>query len=89
MDNGVYNKKEKKEFINHSYFKPLVFSPVKEDFQANPYFVFVGHNKKLIETLVNVVLFLLVILLLILLWFSVNKNTKCLEKMNLKKLFVK
>ena len=56
MDNGVYDKKEKKEFINHSYFKPLVFSPVKEDFQSNPYFVF-AENKKIIETLVNIVYF--------------------------------
>lgn len=88
MDNGIYDKKLKKEFINHSYFKPLVFNPVKEGFQSDPYFVFVGQNKKFIETLVNIVLFFLVILLLILLLLT-SKNYKCLDKMNLKKLFVK
>ena len=79
MDNGVYNKNEKKEFINHNYFKPLVFSPVKEDFKSGPCFKFMEQNKKVI---VNGVLFLLLVLLLILLFFS--SHTKCLKKMKLK-----
>lgn len=79
MDNGVYNKNEKKEFINHNYFKPLVFSPVKEDFKTASCFEFMDQNKRVI---VNGVLFLLLVLLLLLLF--VSKNTKCLKKMKLK-----
>jgi hypothetical protein len=79
MDNGVYNKNEKKEFINHNYFKPIVFSPVKEDFKSSSCLKFMDQNKKVI---VNGVLFLLLVLLLILLFFS--NHTKCLKKMKLK-----
>jgi|TARA_B110000495_G_C22570326_1_gene343423 hypothetical protein len=87
MDNGIYDKKEKKDFIDHHYFKPLVFSPIKEEFQSTPYLVLFGENKEVIDTIVNITLFLVLVLLLILLFFS--NHTKCLKKMNLKKILKK
>jgi hypothetical protein len=83
MDVGVYDQKMNSGFLDHHYFKPLVYSPVKEkeEFQVNLRDIVV-YNKDLLSLLLNVLLVVFIIYMLML----VTGNNKCLKKMSLKKI---
>jgi hypothetical protein len=80
MDVGVYNTKMNSSFLDHHYFKPLVYSPIneKEDFQANTTKNILVKNRHTISLILNIIIVLLIIYLLMIL---TGADKKCLKKM--------
>ena len=83
MDVGIYNKKTDSKFLDHHYFKPLVYSPVGEKmelFQANTTKSFLIKHKNLISFVLNILIIILIIYLIMLLTGSAKKCLKRIKK---------